>query len=417
MAAKLDAEFVRTAPRPKKGSVTYWDNDPRLTGFGLRVHATGARSFFLNYRHAGRECRITIGPHPRWTLTAARERALALRKGIDKGEDPATDKRERRDAPTVQDLVDRYMRDHLPRKSQEPRRVADEHVMLAEIVRYLGKHTKVADIHGGDIADMHKRITETPGRHTGKRRPVRANKIVKICSKMFALSLVPLPGENAPWRNALLANPCKGTEYNHEEKRDRFFSEAELARIGAALAEYEGGAADCVRLIMLTGARPLEAMKATWDEFDNEPSYWVKPSAHVKQRKTHTVPLSPPAIELIDRLRKKRKGKWVFPGAVPGTHLQTLAHVWNFIVDRAELAAKNGHRARPYDLRHSFASVGAAGGLSLPIIGALLGHTQNSTTQRYAHLANDPLRAAAGKITAVITGADKPGAKVVGLKR
>jgi integrase len=158
-------------------------------------------------------------------------------------------------------------------------------------------------------------------------------------------------------------------------------------------------------------------MKAAWTEFDNEPGYWVKPSAHVKQRKEHKLPLSPPAIELIKRLRQTRGGRWVFPGGQPGAHLATLAHCWKFVVARAGLKPKDGHPARPYDLRHSFASVGAGGGLSLPIIGKLLGHTQPSTTQRYAHLADDPLREAAAKIGAVIAGAGERGAKVVKIGR
>jgi len=81
---------------------------------------------------------------------------------------------------------------------------------------------------------------------------------------------------------------------------------------------------------MLTGCRPAEALKATWEEFDKETGYWIKPSAHVKQRKTHKLPLSPAAIELVDRLRKKRKGKCLFPGDKPGEYLAALWHVLAF---------------------------------------------------------------------------------------
>jgi integrase len=134
-------------------------------------------------------------------------------------------------------------------------------------------------------------------------------------------------------------------------------------------------------------------MKATWSEFDTEPGFWIKPSAHVKQRKTHKLPLSPAAIELIEVLRGRRTGKWVFAGDKPAEHLAALWHVWHFVRKRAG----PGMDARVYDhLRHTFPSVGAGGGLSLPIIGRLLGHTQTRTTQRYAHLADDPLREAAG---------------------
>ena len=164
-------------------------------------------------------------------------------------------------APTVQDLIDRYIADHLPKKAVLGPRINDEKKMLAEIGDKLGKHTKVVDVHGGDIADMHRRITESG-------RPVRANRILAIGQKMFSLALVPKAGETLPWRNASLGNPCKGIERNHEEAKERFFSQSELTAISDALAKYDGVGADCVRLIMLTGARPAEAMKAQWEEFD-----------------------------------------------------------------------------------------------------------------------------------------------------
>jgi integrase len=229
---------------------------------------------------------------------------------------------------------------------------------------------------------------------------------------MFSISLVPRAGETLPWRNAALGNPCKGIRRNHEEGRERFFSQFELTAITDALAKYPGVAANCARLIMLTGCRPAEGMKASWEEFDAEPGYWIKPSAHTKQRKPHRLPLNPPALELVNRLRKARKGKWVFPGDKPGEHLAAMWHVWHFVRKETGLGAD----ARLYDLRHTFASVGAGGGLSLPIIGRLLGHTQQRTTQRYAHLADDPLREATEKIGTVIAGAGKPGAKIVQLK-
>lgn len=392
----LNNEFVRDLT----GAQMWWDADPRATGFGVRSYPGGAKSFFIDYRIDGRQRRFTIGPFPRWSVTAARDQAKVLRKQIDRGFDPAGNKRERREAPTIQDAIDRYIEDHLPTKAAS--RHYDDKSMLAVIGDKLGKHTKIADIHGGDIAEMHRKITASG-------RPVRANRILQVCSKMFSLTLVPRAGETLPWRNAVQGNPCRGIKKNHEEGRERFFSQTELAAISDALAKYPGVAADCVRLVMLTGCRPAEALKASWREFDAEPGFWCKPSAHTKQRKVHKLPLSPPALELIDRLRKNRKGKeWVFPGDKPGEHLAALWHVWHFVRRETGL----GKDARAYDLRHTFASVGAGGGLSLPIIGCLLGHTQPRTTQRYAHLADDPLREAAEKITTVITGAGKTAAVV-----
>jgi integrase len=462
--AKLTQDIVKSAQAPATGSVTLWDSEDK--GFGIRIfaatarHPHGAKSFFINYRKDGRERRFKIGSYPDWTVSAARDEAKKLRKRIDLGEDPAADKTERREAPTVEDLVQRYIDDHLPNLAA--REHTNQRRMLAVITEHLGKHRPVADIHFGDIEAMQRRITESG-------RPVRANRILAVCSKAFSLALRPREKEDKPWRNAVDGNPCKGVARNQEEAKERFLSAAELAALGDALLEADAvhpNPANCVRLVMLTGCRPHEAMNARWPDFDTEPGFWIKPSAHTKQRKVHKAPLSPPALQLIDDLRVARakstkKGapasQWVFPGEVPGEPIKQTWAVWYACRDGAsvklwaassddgvagvvtELQAAFGRAptvaecqaeakrrdvvlptalldARLYDLRHTFASVGAGGGLSLAIIGRLLGHTQARTTERYAHLADDPLREAANKIGAVIAGAGKSGADVVRIK-
>jgi integrase len=410
----LTNDFIKAIETPTAGAITYWDGGhaQAVRGFGIRVYSTGRRSWFLNYTVSGREGRKTLGEFPTWSAVAARLEAKALRQRVNTGEDLAREARERATAPTVQDLIDRYTEDHLPRKAAQGARHNDERRMLEMIGKALGKHTKVQDVHSGDVEKMHRDITKSNG-------PVRANRVLSIASKMFSLSLRSRAGENRPWRDAGLGNPCKGVERNREEAKERFFSQAELAAITDALAAYPGQAsADCVRLIMLTGCRPQEAMLAAWDQFEAEPGYWIKPSAHTKQRKVHKLPLSPPALELIGRIRKARakNATWLFPGGADGKPIAAMWHIWHFVRDQACLGAD----ARLYDLRHSFASIGAGGGLSLPIIGRLLGHTQARTTQRYAHLADDPLREATERIGAVIAGAGKGGredSKITSIKR
>jgi integrase len=416
VGCKLTRKLLTDQPAPAIGAITLWDTE--IKGFGARVYpekkdAKGSRrSFFLNYRIDGVERRITIGDFPTWSVEAARAKAKELRKEIDGGENPAVQKRERREAPTIADLVARYETEVIPSKRLPDKngRLNDERRMLALMADHLGQHTKVADVHAGDIEAAHKKVTKDRG-------AVRANRVLAIASKAFTRSLVPLAGENRPWRNAALGNPCKGVGRNHEEPAGRLYSPAELAAISDALTQYEGQvSADCIRLIMLTGCRPGEAMAATWSEFDRELDYWVKPSAHTKQKRDHRVPLAAPALELIERLRRQRDAEveWIFPGERHDAPLRTVGHCWRFVRDRAGLPTD----ARLYDLRHSFASTGAGSGLSLPIIGRLLGHTQPKTTQRYAaHMSDDPLRAAVDKIGAIITGAGKPSAKVVPIKR
>ncbi len=144
-------------------------------------------------------------------------------------------------------------------------------------------------------------------------------------------------------------------------------------------------------------------MQATWDQFAKR-GYWIKPGAAVKQRTTHVLPLNPPAIELLERVRETRtEGEaLVFPG------VSALASVWRHVRKHAGF----GPGERLYDARHSFASVGGAGGLSLPIIGALLGHSSPKTTSRYVHLVGSALQEATNKIGAVVARAGKAGARV-----
>src|SRR6516164_7555671 len=170
MAQKHPLKLTNRFVAALTGDVMWWDNDPRATGFGIRSYAGGSKSFFIDYRLHGRHRRYTIGPYPRWSAEAARERAKELRRGIDQGQDPAGDKRSRRTAPTIKDLVDRYIADHLPGKTIIGPRVTDEKHMLAEIGDKLGKHTKVVEVHFGDIEDMHKKITAS-----GRR--IRANRV------------------------------------------------------------------------------------------------------------------------------------------------------------------------------------------------------------------------------------------------
>jgi integrase len=405
MPTKLDERVVKTAAPPAKGAASIWDSEIR--GFGLRVYAPtrrnpeGAKTFFVNYRSLGVERRLTIGEYPTWSALAARAEAKALRKRIDLGEDPARERREAREAPTVKDLAERYKADHLPRKAPSSRK-ADWAMIEREILPVLGER-KVAEVHFGDLKALHERITASG-------RSVRANRVIAVASKMFALSLKPMAGESEPWRDAAQGNPCKGIERNPEEGRERFFSTAEIAALSEALTEHQGPAADCLRWIMLTGCRPGEAMKAQWSEFA-EADVWTKPSAHTKQKKVHRVPLSPAAIELIGKLKSKRDAddsEFVFPGRVAGRPLRELRRVWGAVTARAGLKG-----ALVYTLRHSYASIGAGGGLSLQIIGRLLGHTVSRTTERYAHLADNPLREAADRIGASIAGAGKDSGNIV----
>jgi integrase len=398
----LTDAIVRRLPPPRNGKEITLDDE--VAGFGVRLTAAGARSFVLRYStRAGRERTFTIGSAAVWRTTAARAEAKRLRQIIDQGGDPLGDIEIERAAPTVKDLCDRFEQEHLPRK--RPRTASDyESVLRVWIRPHFGPHAKVADVAFTDIDALHRKVSKTGATY-------RANRTVAILSKMFSLAV--------RW-GMRETNPVRGIERNTEYLRRRYLSPDELARLIKALAEYpDQQTANIFRLLLLCGARRGEVLGMRWADLDLTAGIWSKPPSSTKQKEHHQVPLSAPARQLLNEIRAAQSAKhrvlgtYVFPGAGDTGHTVEIKKAWRSICKAAGITG-----LRIHDLRHSFASQLASGGASLPLIGALLGHSNPSTTQRYAHLFDDPQRKATESVGAVITAAGKPApAPPVELKR
>jgi integrase len=203
-----------------------------------------------------------------------------------------------------------------------------------------------------------------------------------------------------------------------EDRRERYLNPNELTRLVETLNEHPNRrAANAVRLLLLTGARRGEVLAGTWEQFDLEAGIWTKPSAHTKQKRSHRVPLSAPARALLDQIRTEAersdvRSPFLFPGDVFGKPLSNIKLFWRSVCRRAGIEG-----LRLHDLRHQYASMLASAGLSLAIIGRLLGHTQPSTTARYAHLFDDPLREATERVGALVQNTGNAGGDVVLLRR
>jgi integrase len=388
MAQRLTDAGIKRLRAPRAGNKITYDSD--VAGFGIRVTAAGARSFVFNYRtRSGRERRHTVGSHPDWRTTGAREEARRLRRLVDEGGDPLADIEAERDAPTVAELCDRFELEHLPRK--RPGTAADYRRMLRNHIRpHFGQHTKVADVDFSHIDALHRKISKAGYKH-------RANRVVAVLSKMFALAM--------RWK-LRSDNPCKGIERNQEGKRKRYLSGDELVRLTTALAGHpDRQAADIVRMLLLTGARRGEVLTAKWADIDLGAGTWSKPASTTKQAADHVVPLSAPARQLLSAIAGKGPvATYVFPSHGAAGHRTTIKRNWRQITKAAEIAG-----LRIHDLRHSFASQLASGGASLPLIGALLGHSNPVTTARYAHLYDDPQRAAVERVGAAVEAATRKG--------
>ena len=379
---RLTNRVIAKLPVPAQGNRLFYDDT--VKGFACRVTDAGGRAFVINYfrKADGRERRFTIGAFPDWSVAAAREEAKRLKREIDGGADPVGAHQESRAAPTIADLAARFEQDYVPRKRPSTQRVYRQQIR-ADILPAIGR-AKVAAITHADVDAFHHKLSA--------RAPTHANRVIAVLSKMFSLAV------RWGWRTD---NPCRGIERNQEQKRHRYLSGAELKRLTKALAELEDqGAANAVRLLLLSGARRGELLAAKWADIDLEAGVWVKPGATTKQKTTHRVPLSEAACRLLAKMHTRASDdtEWLFP-ARGGGHRQHINAAWIALRKAADL---NG--ARLHDLRHTFATALASAGWGLPTIGALLGHTTAQTTLRYSHLMDDPLRAATERASAIITG-------------
>jgi integrase len=380
---KLTDNLLRRLPVPEHGNKVTFDD--ALKGFGICVTAAGARGFVLKYRRKadGRRRQFTIGSHPDWSVAAAREEAKRLKREVDGGADPVGEQEANRAAATIADLCARFEQDFVPRKRPTTQRVYRQQIGT-DILPALGP-MKVAAVGHADVDRWHHALS--------KRGPTQANRTLAVLSKMFSLAI------RWEWRSD---NPCKGIERNQEDKRARYLSGAELARLSAALAELaDQHAANAVRLLLLTGARRGELLAAKWGDIDFAAGVWVKPGATTKQRTEHRVPLSAAAVQLLTEMRKQAAdhAEWIFP-ARGGGHRAHINEAWIRLRKAADIPDVHLH-----DLRHTYASIAVSSGLSLPVIGALLGHATPVTTHRYSHLLDDVQRAATERVSAVITGA------------
>ena len=396
MGLKLDEKSVAALQAPARGNRIYYDGEhgDAVAGFGCRVTAAGARSYVLNYRtRSGQERRITIGSAQDWKAAAARKHAKELKQSIDQGKDPLKEIHHERDAPTIARLCERFFDEHAGRR-RDTTRLFYKGIIDNWILPRL-KNRKVADVDFSDIDSLHRAITD-------KGRRYMANRTLAVLSKMFNLAI------KWKWRSD---NPVKGVERNPEDKRQRYLSMAEIQRLTKALAEHKDQqAANIVRLLLLTGARSEEVRGARWAQFDLTAGVWTKSAANTKQKKDHRVPLSAPALQLLvsilatEEAAAKKKGRdlspFVFPGRRADTFREGIKRPWEEI----SASAKFDQHTRVHDLRHTYASILASSGASLPIIGSLLGHTQPATTARYAHLFDDPLRAATDRVATLVQG-------------
>jgi integrase len=393
MREKLTDSFAR-AVKPTPKIERYFDTDRRAPrGFLVRVTPAGARTWAVRYRLAdtGREREISIGSVESWPIAEAWKRGHELRREVDTGGDPLANREKKRQAKTVAQLAERFIEEALSKRA--PRTQLEYRAMLRDwILPALGR-LKVDAVAREDVERLHRRITAA-----GKTR--RANAVKSLVSTLFNQAIVwgMLPPHT---------NPADLVEGNKEHGRERYLKEDELERLMTTLERWGArrpDSVDIISLAVLTGARRGEILGMHWDDVDLDKATWSKPASTTKQRKPHHTVLPQAAVALLKRRQDERQpasGKvirlrataelgHVFRGAGSKTAAHRLERDWYVI-----RAAAGLDDVRFHDLRHSYASLLVGAGVSLPIIGRMLGHSKPATTQRYAHLADEPLHAAA----------------------
>jgi integrase len=415
MRGKITKRSVDALKPDTSSDVFLWDSEAR--GFGVRVKPSGAKSFVLAYYAPGMHRirrRVTIGAYGPLTVEHGRAKATALLARVVNGDDPAREKANVRRAAreeTVAKLFEQYLDDGIVRK--KPRTLEFyESLGRLYIIPALGNFP-VAKVTARDVADLHRDLRD---------KPVTANRVVRLLRSFFY------------WlaKRELVSgkNPAKDTEWFPEQGRERFLTVAEMARLGQALRvaetvglppapkfkkepskkrERNAGmfsselqpanpvAVAALRFLMFTGWREQEALTLKWSDVTlASGSATLMDTKSGKSVRT----LSAPARELLAALPRVVDSPYVFPGREPTQPLREMQRLWSAARSEAEL-----EDVRLHDLRHSVASFAGGRGYSLFLIGKLLGHRDQRSTARYAHLADDIRQTMADDVAGVIRDA------------
>jgi integrase len=399
---KLTSSRLRHLTPPAAGFDELLDTTAR--GLSLRIFPTGRAGWSFRYRPkgGGARRRINLGEYPTVGLAEARRRADRARGEVSGGGDPQGALSAKREAPTVADLIDRYLAEEVAPKKKARTLQLYTYYLQRLVAPTLGPK-KAHEVTPGAVDALHRRL--------GKKTRVTANRVLVTLSGVYRFAA----------RRRLIAdgiNPARGIEKFREQGHERYLSTDELGRLGLALrlGETDGlpwprgdrgtskhdrkpdnrksllspHVTAAVRLLLFTGCRLREILGLRWSEVDGERGLLQLLDSKTGRK---AVVLNGPAMQVLAEIPRVGGCEFVILGDDPRKPRADLAKPWKLIRHHAGL-----NDVRLHDLRHTHASIGAGAGLGLPIIGRLLGHKHADTTARYAHLDDDPLRRASNRI-------------------
>lgn len=387
--------------RPRDREYVAWD--AYVAGFGIRVRPSGKMSFIVQARAPGgrkaRQVKSTLGSIDKLTLAQARSLAKKKVFEITTGFSASQEVSDGSIAPLLRDFKQQYLEEHVRLK-----RKLGTYKQYESLLRSID-NTNLASmpidkISRDHLVKLHASLHQTP---------IKANRLLATLGAMFgyAAQLALIPDSH---------NPTRGIERFKESGREVFLNYAQIESLGRAivlaqevgipykiktsselrkhipknkpLRRIDKSAASAIKLILLTGCRVGEILQLKWDYLDLERGIATLPDSKTGKK---TVFLNSHAITIIEELH--RVGPFVFPGLDPQKHRVDLKKPWQIVREIAKMP-----KVRLHDLRHTFASIGAAEGMGLPIVAKLLGHMDTRMTEKYAHLEDGPVRNASERI-------------------
>ena len=366
--AKLTTKFVTKVQ--SDNIKVFWDD--QLKGFGLCVRPSGKKTFLLKYRIGRGRRAVTkkhsLGSVPVVSVEAARLKAKNFLFVASQGIDPIKKDQE---SLTIKELCEQYIDRHAVLHKKKSSLVRDENLIKGVIIPVFGK-IRVADLNRSHLIKYH---------HSKKDTPIMANRFLALISTMMNLA------EKWEYRPQN-TNPCKYVDRYKEKKRQVYLSMDQLEKVGQAMRQLKNTesfyALSALKMLLVTGCRTSEILNLKWEYVDI-----ANNCIHLPDSKTgaRTIHLSPVAFDILNALPSEEG--FVFRSPRENKRLTTLRCLWKKICGITDLKDYRLH-----DLRHTYASFAVSGGFSLPIIAKMLGHAGIKTTERYAHLHQDPVNKA-----------------------
>jgi len=394
----------------------YYVWDSALSGFGVRIETSGAKTFIVRYRAEGggrsaAQRFVTVGRYGTLTPEQARKQAKTILGGVAKGEDPADERRAKRREMKMSGLIDRYEAEgcviQRGKRQGEPMKPLTKQFTLGRlrnhVVPLLG-HKRVSEINSGDIERFVRDVTAGKTARDEKVGPRKrlivrggegaARKVVRDLSAVFSFA----------GRSEIVSrNPCETAAVRKtDNQKNRFLTLEEVTRLGAALDELEREgvnpkALNIARLWALTGCRRDEIAGLTWPEVNLEEG--LLELDHSKTGKSIR-PVGAAAVALLKSIDNQDGSDFVFPAERGDGHFQGTKTMWSRAIKKAGLPG-----VTPHTLRHTMGSTAISTGEALALTGAILGHANLRSTAIYAHVQNDPSRRAANRVTKKIAAA------------